>query len=71
MIFVSVVAAIESDIVIVLCAGFYQKTGILVLSTGVLFYEIGYIQLVIPVVRKITALNSYFYFSCKFKSGNF
>src|SRR5690606_4792908 len=57
--FVSAVTAVECNIVVAFGVCFYEKTGVFVFSTGILFYEISYIQLVILIVRRATTPNSY------------
>ena len=50
------VTTVECNIVVALCAGFYQESRVFIFATGIFFYKICYIQLIIPVVRKVLPL---------------
>jgi len=55
--FVTTVTAVECNIVVVLCAGFYQKSRVFIFAADVLFYKVCYVQFIISVVRKGAAFN--------------
>ena len=47
---VSTLGTVESNIIVILVAGFYKETRVCVLAANIIFYKVSYIELIVPVI---------------------